>query len=96
MKYTRSEGDLFGQLCRMDPVYSRRPSKGDVVFRSGDVRSTLDDQLMENAADVKKTALEVLEALQERVKELSESDNPATKRGIDERDASLLPRSWCG
>ena len=96
VNYTLSEGDLFRQLCRMDPIYSRRPSKGDVVFRSGDVRSTVDDQLMEKASDVKETALEVLEALQERVKELSESDNPATKRGIDERDASLLPRSWCG
>eukprot|EP00439_Symbiodinium_sp_Y106_P045258 s5128_g5.t1 len=103
VKYTRSDGDLFGQLCRMDPVYSRRPSKGDVVFRSGDVRSTLDDQLMENAADVKKTALEVLEALQERVKELSESGNPATREelmnamlhyflaaGVDEEDIGDL------
>eukprot|EP00439_Symbiodinium_sp_Y106_P014425 s3642_g2.t1 len=106
VKYTLIEGNLFRQLCRMDPIYriySRRPSKGDVVCRSGDVRSTLDDQLMEKASDVKETALEVLEALQERVKDLSESGNPATREelmnamlhyflaaGVDEEDIGDL------
>ena len=26
VKYTLSEGDLFKQLCRMDPIYNRRPN----------------------------------------------------------------------
>ena len=37
---------------------------------------------MEKASDVKETALEVLEALQERVTELSESGNPATREEL--------------
>ena len=53
-------------MCTMDPIYSRYPAKKEVVFRSGDVRSTLDDQLMEKASNVKETALEVPEALLEK------------------------------
>ena len=52
-KYTLSEDDLFKHMCTMDPIYERYPAKKDVVFRSGDVRSTLDDQLMEKASNVK-------------------------------------------
>ena len=53
-------------MCTMDPIYNRYPAKKEVVFRSGDVRSTLDDQLMEKASNVKETALEVQEALLEK------------------------------
>ena len=65
-KYTLSENDLFKHMCTMDPIYNRFPAKKEVVFRSGDVRSTLDDQLMEKASNVKETALEVQEALLEK------------------------------
>ena len=54
IKYTLSENDLFKHLCTMDPIYDRHPAKKDVVFRSEDVRSTLDDQLMEKASNVKR------------------------------------------
>ena len=90
-KRTLSENDLFKHMCTMDPIYSRYPAKKEVVFRSGDVRSTLDDQLMEKASNVKETALEVQEALLEKAISLSESGNPAT----NECYASLLPRIWC-
>ena len=53
-------------MCTMDPIYTRYPAKKEVVSRSGDVRSTLDDQLMEKASNVKETALEVPEALLEK------------------------------
>ena len=66
---------------------TNRPSKGDVVFRSGDVRSTLDDQLMEKAgSSIRSSSREGQGTVLER-----QSSN---KRGIDERDASLLPGSW--
>ena len=60
----------------MDPIYNRHPAK-DVIFRSGDVRSALDHQLMEKASNVNATALEVQEALLEKSTALSESGNPA-------------------
>ena len=40
VKYHLSEDDLFKQLCAMVPIYERRPGRLDVVYRSGDVRST--------------------------------------------------------
>ena len=54
-KYTLSENDLFKHMCTMGPIYHCYPAKKEVVFRSGDVRSTLDDQLMEKASNVKET-----------------------------------------
>ena len=83
---------------------TNRPS----FFRSGDVRSTLDDQLMEKASNVKETALEVQDALLEKVKELPESGKPATRAelmnamlhyflaaGIDEEDIGDLSLKRC-
>ena len=66
----------------MDPIYNRFPAKKEVVFRSGDVRSTLDDQLMEKASNVKETALEVQEALLEKAISLSKSGNPASREEL--------------
>eukprot|EP00439_Symbiodinium_sp_Y106_P055049 s1091_g7.t1 len=76
-KYTLSENDLFKHMCTMDPIYERY-----VAFRSGDVRSTLDDQPMEKASNVKETALEVQEALLEKAIFLSRSGNPASREEL--------------
>ena len=81
-KYTLSENDLFKHMCTMDPIYNRYPAKKEVVSRSGDVRSTLDDQLMEKASNVKETALEVQEALSEKAISLSKSGNPASREEL--------------
>ena len=81
-KYTLSENDLFKHMCTMDPIYNRFPAKKEVVFRSGDVRSTLDDQLMEKASNVKETAWEVQEALLEKAISLSESGNAASREEL--------------
>ena len=81
-RYTLSENDLFKHMCTMDPIYERYPAKKDVVFRSGDVRSTLDDQLMEKASNVNETALEVQEALLEKAISLSRSGNPASREEL--------------
>ena len=69
-------------MCTMDPIYNRYPAKKEVVFRSGDVRSTLDDQLMEKASNVNETALEVQEALLEKAISLSRSGNPASREEL--------------
>ena len=62
-KFHLSETALFTQVCKMLPIYDRRPGRYDYVFRSGDVRSTLDDRLMAKASDVQEAALEVQENL---------------------------------
>ena len=54
----------------------------DYVFRSGDVRSTLDDRLMAKASDVQEAELEVQENLLQKVKELHESGKPATREEL--------------
>ncbi|CAE7204581.1 unnamed protein product, partial [Symbiodinium necroappetens] len=69
-----SEEDL-----KMDPVYSRRPERKDVVFRAGDVRSTLDDRQMAKASKAREETLEVNQALPERVRELSQANCAATR-----------------
>ena len=81
-KFHLSETELFKQVCRMLPIYDRRPERLDYVFRSGDVRSTLDDRLMAKASDVREAALEVQENLLQKVKELHESGNPATREEL--------------
>ena len=65
-----SETALFQQVCKMLPIYDRRPGRYDYVFRSGDVRSTLDDRLMAKASDVQEAALDVQENLLRKVREL--------------------------
>ena len=74
--------ELFKQVCKMLPIYDRRPERLDYVFRSGDVRSTPDDRLMAKASDVREAALEVQENLLQRVKGLHESGNPATREEL--------------
>ncbi|CAE7240723.1 unnamed protein product, partial [Symbiodinium sp. CCMP2456] len=77
-KFFLSEGDLFRQLCTVAPIYERRPDRLDFIFRTGDVRSTLDDKLMERAFASQAAALEAQEALLEKVKSLRKDDQPAT------------------
>ena len=81
-KFHLSETALFTQVCKMLPIYDRRPGRYDYVFRSGDVRSTLDDRLMAKASDVQEAALEVQENLLRKVRELHESGRPATREEL--------------
>ncbi|CAE7386490.1 der, partial [Symbiodinium necroappetens] len=98
-KFSLSEKDLFSQLCRMTPIYQRRPDRLDVIFRTGDVRSTLDDKLMERASSSQAAAMEAYDALLEKVKELHNDGRAATREellnamlhyflgvGVDEED----------
>ena len=81
-KFHLSKTALFTQVCKMLPIYDRRPGRYDYVFRSGDVRSTLDDRLMAKASDVQEAALEVQENLLRKVRELHESGRPATREEL--------------
>ena len=78
-KFHFSEDDLFKQLCLMDPMYERRPERMDVIFRSGDIRSTLDDRLMEKASRVRNSALV----------------RSRKQRGAAQCNALIFPVSWC-
>ena len=59
MKYNFAEEDLLESMCQMDPIYSRRTTHMDVIFRSGDYRSTLDDREMAKASRSREAAMEV-------------------------------------
>ena len=73
---------MYQYMCQMTPIYERRPNRHKVIFHSGDIRNTLNDALMEKASAIKETALEAQDALRERVKELSDSGNPATREEL--------------
>ena len=81
-KYHLREDHLFRHMCQMSPIYERRPNRSKVVFHSGDIRSTLNDALMEKASAIKESALEVQEALRGRVKELSDTGNLAAREEL--------------
>ena len=81
-KFHLPETALFQQVCKMLPIYDRRPERLDYVFRTGDVRSTLDDRLMAKASDVRAAALEVHDNLLQKVKELHEAGRPATREEL--------------
>ncbi|CAE7322218.1 unnamed protein product, partial [Symbiodinium sp. CCMP2456] len=95
-KYTLSEEDLFKQLCNMAPIYERRPDRLDVIFRTGDVRATLDDKLMERASASKAAAfeaaaLEAYDALLRIGEGASECNAPFfLGAGVDEEDIGDL------
>ena len=102
-KFHLSETALFTQVCKMLPIYDRRPGRYDYVIRSGDVHSTLDDRLMAKASDVREAAIEVQENLIWKVRELHGSGRPATREellnamlhfflsaGVDEDDVGDL------
>ena len=60
MKYNFSEEDLMESVDQMEPIYYRRSTKLDVVFRAGDYRSTLDDKEMARASAAREEALELI------------------------------------
>ena len=59
MKFNFAEDDLMDSVCQMEPIYYRRSTKNDVVFRAGDYRSTLDDKEMSRASNAREEALEL-------------------------------------
>ena len=81
-KYFLKEEHMYQYMCQMTPIYERRPNRHKVISHSGDIRSTLNDALMEKASAIKETALEAQDALRERVKELSDSRNPAMREEL--------------
>ena len=69
-KYGCSEMQLWNQIKRQPPVYEGRVSKGKIIFDAGDVRSTVDDVLLERssnaaekAANLRRELLEKLESV---------------------------------
>ena len=49
-KYGNSERLLWDCMQRMEPVYENRVSKGKTIFDAGDVRSTIDNDLLEKSS----------------------------------------------
>ena len=49
-KYGFTERLLWDCINRLDPVYVNRVPKGKIVFDAGDVRSTIDDNLLEKSS----------------------------------------------
>ena len=49
-KYGTTEKKLWDCLKRLDPVYENRVPKGKIIFDAGDVRSTIDDDLLEKSS----------------------------------------------
>ena len=69
-KYGCTEMQLWNQIKRLPPVYEGRVSKGKISFDAGDVRSTVDDVLLEKssnaaerAANLRRELLEKLESV---------------------------------
>ena len=94
-KFFITEEDLFKQLCNMDPIYERRPVRLGVVFRIGDVRSTLSDRLMEKASDIRESALKFRKHSGARPRSRIQAKS-SKQRGAFQCNAPLLPVSWCG
>ena len=82
MKFNFSEEDLMESVCQMEPIYNRRKTKMDVVFRTGDYRSTLDDKEMARASAAREEALELNQKLLERLRELNKSRRSATEKNL--------------
>ena len=82
LKYTLSEEDLMESMCRMDPIYSRRSTRLDVIFSSGDVRGTLDDRKMAKASKAREETMDVNHALLERVRERNRATRAATREEL--------------
>ena len=82
MKFSFSEEDLMESVCQMEPIYDRRKTKMDVVFRTGDYRSTLDDKEMARASTAREEALELNQKLLERLRELNKSRRSASREEL--------------
>ena len=82
MKYNFSEEDLMESVCQMAPIYERRSTKMDVVFRAGDYRSTLDDKEMARASAAHEEALELNQQLIQRLRELNQNRRSASREEL--------------
>ena len=82
MKYNFSEEDLMESVCQMAPIYDRRSTKMDVVFRAGDYRSTLDDKEMARASAAREEALELNQKLIQRLRELNRDRRSASREEL--------------
>ena len=49
-KYCTTERRLRDCMKKLDPVYEHRLAKGKIIFDAGDVRSTIDDDLLEKSS----------------------------------------------
>ena len=68
-KYGCTERELWNQIRRLPPVYEGRVAKGKIIFDAGDVRSTVDDVLLEKSSN----AAEKAESLRRELLEKLES-----------------------
>ena len=82
MKFNFSEEDLMESVNQMEPIYDRRSSKMNVVFRAGDYRSTLDDKEMARASAAREEALELNQKLLERLRELNQNRRSASREEL--------------
>ena len=82
MNYNFSEEDLLESVCRMEPIYNRRSTRMDVIFRPGDFRSTLDDCQMAKASRAREEAMEVNHMVIERVRELNRHRRSASREEL--------------
>ena len=82
MKFNFAEEDLMDSVNQMEPIYDRRTSKMNVVFRTGDYRSTLDDKEMARASTAREQALELNQQLLERLRELNKSRRSASREEL--------------
>ena len=82
MKFNFAEEDLMESVCQMEPIYDRRSSKMNVVFRAGDYRSTLDDKEMARASAAREEALELNQKLLERLRELNQNRRSASREEL--------------
>ena len=55
-KYGCTERSLWDCMKRLDPVYENRVPKGKIIFDAGDVRSTIDDNLLEESSNAAQKA----------------------------------------
>ena len=82
MKFNFAEEDLMESVCQMEPIYDRRSTKMDVVFRAGDYRSTLDDKEMARASAAREEALELNQTLLQRLRELNQNRGSASREEL--------------
>ena len=82
MKYNFAEEDLMDSVCQMEPIYYRRSTKLDVVFRAGDYRSTLDDKERARAFAAREEALELNHMLLQRLRELNQNRRSASREEL--------------
>ena len=82
MKFNFAEENWVDSINQMEPIYNRRTTKNDVVFRSGDYRSTLDDREMARASAAREEALELNQILLKRLRELNQDRRSASREEL--------------